>query len=62
MVGKILEISFTGDFGYMRFHDLRHTCATMAISNGMDAEPSSSIIGYVFSATASSSAAMTRRM
>ena len=24
MVGKILEISFTGDFGYMRFHDLRH--------------------------------------
>lgn len=24
MVGKILEISFTGDFGYMRFHDFRH--------------------------------------
>lgn len=31
MVGKILEIGFTGDFGYMRFHDLRHTCATRAI-------------------------------
>ena len=49
-------------FWYTRFHDFRHTCATMAISNGMDAEPSSSIIGYVFSATTSSSAAMTRRM
>ncbi len=36
MVGKILEISFTGDFGYMRFHDFRHTCATLALQNGMD--------------------------
>ena len=24
MVGKISEICFAGDFGYMRFHDLRH--------------------------------------
>ena len=36
MVGKILEISFTGDFGYMRFHDFRHACATLALQNGMD--------------------------
>ena len=35
MVGKILEISFTGDFGYMRFHDLRHTCATRAIERSL---------------------------
>ena len=43
MVGKILEIGFTGDFGYMRFHDLRHTFATMAISNGVDVKMLSSI-------------------
>lgn len=43
MVGKILEISFTGDFGYMRFHDLRHTFATMAISNSVDVKMLSSI-------------------
>ena len=43
MVGRILGISFTGDFGYMRFHDLRHTFATMAISNGVDVKMLSSI-------------------
>ena len=51
MVGKILEIGFTGDFGYMRFHDLRHTFATMAISNGVDVKTLSTIIGHVSSAT-----------
>ena len=30
----------------MRFHDLRHTCATMAVSSGVDVESPSSIIGY----------------
>ena len=30
----------------MRFHDLRHTCATMAVSSGVDVEAPSSIIGY----------------
>lgn len=39
MVGKILEIRFSGNLGYMRFHDLRHTFATMAISNGVDEKP-----------------------
>ena len=46
MVGKILEISFTGDFGYMRFHDFRHTFATMAISSGVDVKTLSSMLGY----------------
>lgn len=31
MVGKISEISFTGNLGYMRFHDLRHTFATIVL-------------------------------
>ena len=49
MVGKILEISFTGDFGYMRFHDFRHTFATMAISNGVDVKTLSTIIYHISS-------------
>ena len=35
MVGKILEISFTGDLGYMRFHDFRHTFATHRLYHWM---------------------------
>ena len=38
-------------FWYMRFHDLRHTFATMAISNGVDVKTLSTIIGHVSSAT-----------
>lgn len=51
MVGKISEICFAGDFGYMRFHDLRHTFATMALEHGMDVKTLTNIIGHVSSAT-----------
>ena len=46
MVGKILEISFTGDFGYMRFHDFRHSFATRCIEGGMDIKSLSEILGH----------------
>ena len=35
----------------MRFHDLQHTFATMALEHGMDVKTLSSIIGHVSSAT-----------
>lgn len=35
----------------MRFHDLRHTFATMALENGMDIKTLSSVIGHKSSAT-----------
>ena len=35
----------------IRFHDLRHTFATMALENGMDVKTLSSIIGHVSSST-----------
>ena len=35
----------------VRFHDLRHTFATMALENGMDVKTLSSTIGHVSSAT-----------
>ena len=35
----------------IRFHDLRHTFATMALENGMDVKTLSAIIGHVSSAT-----------
>ena len=35
----------------VRFHDLRHTFATMALEHGMDVKTLSSIIGHVSSAT-----------
>ena len=35
----------------VRFHDLRHTFATMSLENGMDVKTLSAIIGHVSSAT-----------
>jgi len=35
----------------VRFHDLRHTFATMSLENGMDVKTMSTIIGHVSSAT-----------
>ena len=35
----------------IRFHDLRHTFATMSLENGMDVKTLSTIIGHVSSAT-----------
>ena len=36
---------------HMRFHDLRHTFATMALKNGMDVKTLSAMIGHVSSET-----------
>ena len=36
---------------HIRFHDLRHTFATMALENGIDIKTLSSMIGHVSSET-----------
>ena len=36
---------------HVRFHDLRHTFATMALENGMDVKTLSAMIGHISSAT-----------
>jgi len=36
---------------HVRFHDLRHTFATMALENGMDVKTLSAMIGHVSAAT-----------
>ena len=36
---------------HVRFHDLRHTFATMALENGMDVKTLSAMIGHVSSET-----------
>ena len=46
MVGKILEISFTGDFGYMRFHDFRHSCASLLFSQGVSLKEIQAWLGH----------------
>lgn len=51
MVGKILEISFTGDFGYMRFHDFRHTAASTMIANGVDIVTTANELGHANATT-----------
>lgn len=39
------------DCKHVRFHDLRHTFATMALQNGMDVKTLSAVIGHVSSET-----------
>ncbi len=36
---------------HVRFHDLRHTFATLALSNGMDVKTLSAMLGHVSAAT-----------
>ena len=38
-------------FWCARFHDFRHTFATMALQNGMDAKTLSAMLGHVSAAT-----------
>ena len=40
-----------GIWGTFRFHDLRHTFATMALENGMDIKTLSAMIGHISSET-----------
>ena len=43
-----LHEKILGDIGleYIRFHDLRHTFATIALQNGVDVKTVSSMIGH----------------
>ena len=36
---------------HVRFHDLRHTFATLALENGMDVKTLSAMLGHVSAAT-----------
>lgn len=54
MVGKILEISFTGDFGYMRFHDFRHTAVSTMIAYGVDLVTTANELGHANASTTAS--------
>ena len=36
---------------FLRFHDLRHTFATLALKNGMDVKTLSAMLGHVSAAT-----------
>ena len=40
---KILDAA---GIGHIRFHDLRHTFATMALQNGVDVKTVSSMLGH----------------
>jgi hypothetical protein len=49
--GKLRKVLDRAECKQIRFHDLRHTFATMALENGMDVKTLSAIIGHVSSAT-----------
>jgi integrase len=48
---KMQRVLERADCKKIRFHDLRHTFATMALENGMDVKTLSAMIGHVSSAT-----------
>lgn len=48
---KMRRVLERADCKQIRFHDLRHTFATMALEHGMDIKTLSAIIGHVSSAT-----------
>jgi hypothetical protein len=49
--GKLKSILKAAGLPDIRFHDLRHTFATMAIANGMDVKNLSATIGHVSATT-----------
>ena len=51
MQKKIRKVLERADCKRIRFHDLRHTFATMALANGMDIKTLSQVIGHVSSST-----------
>ena len=48
---KMRKVLDRAECKQIRFHDLRHTFATLALENGMDVKTLSAIIGHVSSAT-----------
>ena len=48
---KVKEILKKADCKNIRFHDLRHTFATMALENGMDIKTLSAMIGHISAET-----------
>ena len=51
MQKKMRKVLERADCKRIRFHDLRHTFATMALENGMDVKTLSAMIGHVSSET-----------
>ncbi len=51
MYNRLKTLLRHADLPMIRFHDLRHTFATMALENGMDVKTLSATIGHVSAAT-----------